>query len=154
MKKNITALALALALVGALAACSADRDGGNTTGSGVNGTNSTNAAGTSGSNPAGSGVNGAGFDGAGVSAGQVARNYGRDTIYNGRTYWDDGRYAAGTNGKVYNPDGNSVSRDLTQGARDIVRGAENAAGDVGRGIKNAARDITGVNSSDSSAARH
>lgn len=152
MKKNITALVLALTLVGTLAACGVDRNGGNTTGSdvnGTNGTNSTNAAGTSGVNSAGSGVSGAGFDGAGVSAGQVARNYG--TIYNGRTYWDDGRYTAGTDGRVY--DENSVSHDLTQGARDIVRDTEDAIGDVGRGIGNAARDITGANSSDSSAAR-
>ena len=68
MKKRITALAMALSLVGALAACSTDDN--------PNGTNS------------------------GTSAGQVARRYSGQTIYNGRSYYDDGRYAADTNGQV------------------------------------------------------
>ena len=80
----------------------------------------------------------------------MTRRYGGQSVYNGRiynepTYFDDGRYAAGTDGRVYGNDGNTVSRDLTQGARDIVRGAGNAVEDVGRGIGNAARDITGTN---------
>ena len=80
----------------------------------------------------------------GTSAGQVARRYSGQTIYNGRSYYDDGRYAADTNGQVYGGDRNTVSRDLTNGARDIVRGAGDAIEDVGRGIGNAARDITGT----------
>ena len=99
MKKRITALAMALSLVGALAACSTDDN--------PNGTNS------------------------GTSAGQVARRYSGQTIYNGRSYYDDGRYAADTNGQVYGGDRNTVSRDLTNGARDIVRGAGDAIEDVG-----------------------
>ena len=55
-------------------------------------------------------------------------------------YLDDARYTAGANGRVYGGDGNTFTRDLTQGARDIVRGTENAAKDVGRGLENAARD--------------
>ena len=112
MKKRITALAMALALVGALAACSTDDN--------PNGTNS------------------------GTSAGQVARRYSGQTIYNGRSYYDDGRYAADTNGQVYGGDRNTVSRDLTNGARDIVRGAGDAIEDVGRGIGDVARDVTGT----------
>ena len=112
MKKRITALAMALSLVGALAACSTDDN--------PNGTNS------------------------GTSAGQVARRYSGQTIYNGRSYYDDGRYAADTNGQVYCGDRNTVSRDLTNGARDIVRGAGDAIEDVGRGIGDVARDVTGT----------
>ena len=112
MKKRITALAMALSLVGALAACSTDDN--------PNGTNS------------------------GTSAGQVARRYSGQTIYNGRSYYDDGRYAAGSNGQVYGRDDSMLSRDLTRGARDIVRDTGDAIGDIGRGIGNAARDITGM----------
>ena len=104
MKKRITALAMALSLVGALAACSTDDN--------PNGTNS------------------------GTSAGQVARRYSGQTIYNGRSYYDDGQ--------VYGGDRNTVSRDLTNGARDIVRGAGDAIEDVGRGIGDVARDVTGT----------
>ena len=67
-------------------------------------------------------------------------------IYDGRTYFEDGRYAAGSNGQVYGRDDSTLSRDLTRGARDIVRGTEDALDDVGRGIGNAARDITGNSS--------
>ena len=112
MKKRITALAMALSLVGALAACSTDDN--------PNGTNS------------------------GTSAGQVARRYSGQAIYNGRSYYDDGRYAADTSGQVYGGDRNTVSRDLTNGARDIVRGAGDAIEDVGRGIGDVARDVTGT----------
>ncbi len=145
MKKSLTALALALTLVGTLAACSTDKDpatGGNVN----NGTTSGSASGT---------------------PGTVSRRYGGQSIYNGRiydepTYFDDGRYAAGTDGRVYGNNGSTVSRDLTQGARDIVRGAGDAVEDVGRGIGNAARDITGTNANpgtpswepDSSAVRY
>lgn len=152
MKKSLTALALALTLVGTLAACSTDKDptnGGtvnNGTTGGTSGTTSGSASGT---------------------PGTVSRRYGGQSIYNGRiydepTYFDDGRYAAGTDGRVYDNNGSTVSRDLTQGARDIVRGAGDAVEDVGRGIGNAARDITGTNANpgtpswepDSSAVRY
>lgn len=56
-------------------------------------------------------------------------------------YLDDARYTAGSNGKVYGNDGNPITRDLTQGARDIVRGTENAMDDLGRGVGDAARDV-------------
>ena len=62
----------------------------------------------------------------------------------GRDYFYDGRYAAGSNGQVYGRDDNMLSRDLTRGARDIVRDTGDAIGDIGRGIGNAARDITGM----------
>ena len=77
------------------------------------------------------------------SAGQVSRRY--NTYENqGRDYFYDGRYAAGSNGQVYGRDDNMLSRDLTRGARDIVRDTGDAIGDIGRGIGNAARDITGM----------
>lgn len=145
MKKSLTALALALTLVGTLAACSTDKDP--ATGGTVN--NGTTSGSTSG------------------TPGTVSRHYGGQSIYNGRiydepTYFDDGRYAAGTDGRVYDNNGSTVSRDLTQGARDIVRGAGDAVEDAGRGIGNAARDITGTNANpgtpswepDSSAVRY
>jgi len=67
-----------------------------------------------------------------VSSGQTVYN-GR-TYSNGRDYFDDGRYTAGSNGRVYGGDGNAVSRDLTRDARDIVRDTGDAIGDIGRGI--------------------
>lgn len=134
MKKSITALALALALAGTLTACGTDRNtSGNNSGtnSGVNsgtnsGTNSGSAAG----------------NGSGASAGQVGRRY-NTAMDRGRTYLDDGQYAADSNGRVYGGGQDTLSRDLTRGARDIVRGTEDVLDDVGRGIGNAARDITG-----------
>ena len=139
MKKSIAVLALALALTGALAACSnRDPNANNTTGSGT----------TSGSGAVSGTTSG--------SAGQVARRYDNQSVYNGRiydgrtyggrTYFEDGRYAAGSNGQVYGRDDSTLSRDLTRGARDIVRGTEDVLDDVGRGIGNAARDITGNSS--------
>lgn len=152
MKKSLTALALALTLVGTLAACSTDKDpatGGTVNNGTTGGTSGTTSGSTSG------------------TPGTVSRRYGGQSIYNGRiydepTYFDDGRYAAGTDGRVYDNNGSTVSRDLTQGARDIVRGAGDAVEDVGRGIGNAARDITGTNANpgtpswepDSSAVRY
>ena len=127
MKKSIAVLALALALTGSLAACSnRDPNANNTTGSGT----------TSGSGAVSGTTSG--------SAGQVSRRY--DTYNNqGRDYFYDGRYTAGSNGQVYGRDDNTLSRDLTRDARDIVRDAGDAIGDIGRGIGNAARDITGTN---------
>ena len=125
MKKSIAVLALALALTGSLAACSnRDPNANNTTGSGT-GSGSGTASGTTSGTTSG-------------SAGQVARRYGNQSVYNGRIY--DG---AGSNGQVYGRDDSTLSRDLTRGARDIVRGTEDVLDDVGRGIGNAARDITG-----------
>ena len=77
-----------------------------------------------------------------ASAGQVSRYNTYDN--QGRDYFYDGRYAAGSNGQVYGRDDNMLSRDLTRGARDIVRDTGDAIGDIGRGIGNAARDITGM----------
>lgn len=133
MKKSLTALALALTLVGTLAACSTDKDPA---------VNNGTTGGTSGS------MNGTTGSASGTP-GTVSRRYGGQSVYNGRiynepTYFDDGRYAAGTDGRVYDNNGSNVSRDLTRGARDIVRGAGDAVEDVGRGIGNAARDITGM----------
>lgn len=141
MKKSLTALALSLALAGTLAACSTDRD------------------------PAAGGTSGTAGGSASGTPGTVSRRYGGQSVYNGRTYneptyFDDGRYAAGTDGRVYDNNGSTVSRDLTQGARDIVRGAGDAVEDMGRGIGNAARDVTGSYSGtpswepDSSAVRY
>ena len=72
MKKSALALALALTLMGSLAACSTDKNSG-------------------GSN----GANGSGTAGSGASAGQVRRYTSQ-----GRTYFDDGYYAAGPDGEV------------------------------------------------------
>ena len=84
------------------------------------------------------------WSGTGSSAGQVARRYGGESIYNGRSYYDDGRYAADTNGQVYGGDRHTVSRDLPNGARDIVRGAGDAIEDGVRGIGDVARGVTGT----------
>lgn len=141
MKKQTIALALALTMVGTLAACSTEKNPGS---SGANNGSTTGGA-TSGTNgSAGGTTSGSG------SAGQVTRRYnttmnqGQDYFY-GNSYMDDGRYTAGSNGQVYSRDDNAVSRDLTRDARDIVRDAGDAIGDIGRGIGNAARDITGTN---------
>ena len=161
MKKSLTALALALALAGTLAACSTDKNPNN----GTAGNNGTTAGGTSGT--ASGSMNGTTGSSASGTPGTVSRRYGGQSVYNGRiydnpTYFDDGRYAAGNDGRVYDNNGSTVSRDLTRGARDIVRGAGDAVEDVGRGIGNAARDITGTNANpgtpswepDSSAVRY
>ena len=156
MKKSLTALALALALAGTLAACSSDRD----PAAGGAGSNGTATGGT-----ASGSMNGATGGSASGTPGTVSRRYGGQSVYNGRTYneptyFEDGRYAAGADGWVYDNDGSAVSRDLTRGARDIVRGAGDAVEDMGRGIGNAARDITGSYSGtpswepDSSAVRY
>lgn len=145
MKKSLTALALALALAGTLAACSTDRNpGGNN--SGTAGNNSGTAGTTSGTN--GGTVSGSAGGSVSGTPGTVSRSYGGQSVYNGsayggRDYFEDGRYTAGSNGQVYSRDNGTVSRDLTQGARDIVRGTEDVLDDMGRGIGNAARDITG-----------
>lgn len=136
MKKNIAVFALALALAGSLAACS-NRDpnaNGGTAPGATSGTAGSAASGTTGGTANGS-VSG--------TPGTVSRRYSGQSIYNGRTYIDDGRYTAGSNGQVYDRDGSAGARDLTRDARDIVRDAGDAIGDVGRGIGDVARDITG-----------
>ena len=133
MKKSLTALALALTLVGSLAACSTENPDNNNTGNN-GGTASGAVGGTTGGSASG-------------SPGTVSRRYGGQSVYNGRTYFDDGRYAAGSNGQVYGNNSNSVTRDLTRDARDIVRDTGDAIGDIGRGIGDAARDITGMGNS-------
>ena len=116
MKKMAIALALALTLTGTLTAC-----GGNDT-------------------KPNSSSNGS-MSGSSVTQGQVSRRYDRNTTGYAGDYLDAARYSAGTNGKVYGGDGNTVTRDLTQGARDLMRGAGNAVGDVGRGVGNAVGDM-------------
>lgn len=138
MKKSLTALALALALAGTLAACSTDKNP-----DGTAGNNSGTASGANGGT-----VSGSTGGSASGTPGTVSRRYDGQSVYNGRAYGDrdyfeDGRYAAGSNGWVYGNDNSTVSQDLTRGARDIVRGTEDALDDMGRGIGNAARDITG-----------
>lgn len=140
MKKSLTALVLAFALVGTLAACSTD-DTPNDAGGNNSGTVAGGASGTTNGTGSGSGA-------ASGTPGTVSRRYSGQSVYNGRvynepTYFDEGRYAAGADGRVYGNNGSEASRDLTRGARDIVRGTEDALEDMGRGIGNAARDITG-----------
>ena len=134
MKKSIAALALALTLVGTLAACaSRDPNANNTTGD-QNGVTSGSTGGASG------------------TAGTVRRRYGAESTYNtyntynSNDYFEDGRYAAGPDGRVYD---STAARDLTQDARDMIRDAGDVIGDVGRDIGSAARSITGTNSADS-----
>ena len=138
MKKSIAALALALTLVGTLASCgSRDPNANNTTG------------GAGDQNGVTSGSTGGGASG---TAGTVSRRYGGESTYNtyntynSNDYFQDGRYTAGPDGRVYD---STASRDLTQDARDIVRGAGEAIGDAGRDIGNAVRDVTGINGSNS-----
>lgn len=131
MKKRIWALALALTLVGSLAACSnRDPNANNANNSGTNAGSGTNGGTTSGSNggTASGSVSG--------SAGQVSRRYSGESVYNNRNYFDDGLYTAGSNGRVYNNNGSAVSRDLTRDARNIVRDTGDAIGDAGRSIGN------------------
>lgn len=84
----------------------------------------------------------------GSAAGSGSQTRNSRTSYNGYTatrrtaydYLDDGRYDANGDGQV-NGQWNTAGRDLTQGARDLVRGAGNAIGDVGRGVGNAVGDV-------------
>lgn len=89
--------------------------------------------------------------GTNVSAGQVSRRQEENSART-RDYLDDGRYAAGEDGRVRAGDGNALTRDLTRDARDMMRDAgddtrdlTHAAGQAGRdltnGVKNAARDL-------------
>ena len=134
MKKNIALLALALVLVGSLASCS-NRDPNGTSASGNNGSVTSGANGSNGG--AGTGTTGGGTGSTGSTsgtAGTVSRRYGGASTANGSDYFEDGRYTAGSSGRVYDRDNSAASRDLTRDARDIVRDAGNAIGDVSRGI--------------------
>lgn len=55
-------------------------------------------------------------------------------------YLNDARYRASSDGNIIARK-DTAGSDLTQGARDLVRGAGDMAGDVGRGVENAARDV-------------
>lgn len=113
MKKMMIATALSLALLGALTSCGRTSTPNN---SALNGSN------------------------ANSTTGQVSRRYYKNSMSN-HDYMDDGRYTAGSSGQVYGGDGNPVTRDLTQGARDIVRDTGDALGDMGRGVGKAAKDL-------------
>lgn len=140
MKKSIAALALAFTLAGTLASCgSREANSDNYTGSAGNQNGMTSGSSAVPGNTAGS---------TSGSAGTVSRRYGGENAYNSGKYFDDGRYVAGSNGRVY--DSGDRSRDLTQDARDMVRDAGDAIGDVGRGLGNAARDVTGIDSASGS----
>jgi len=147
MNKRIAALAVALTLVGSLTACGnrdSNANGGNNAGtaSGANGsaTTGTNGGNASGANsgitsgPDGSGTTGAGTGTGSGTASTVRRSHGGRPVYGGNSYWDDGRYTAGSNGQVYGMDDSGISRDLTRDARDIVRDAGDALEGVGRSI--------------------
>ena len=112
MKKLALALALALTLTGTLTAC-----GRTDTVKGVDPMNGN------------------------TIVGKVNRSYDSTRTGKAWDYLDDARYTAGSNGKVYGSDGNPITRDLTQGARDMIRGAGNAVGDMGRGVGNAVGDV-------------
>ena len=170
MNKKWMVPALAVALTMSLTACGGNRDGNNGTvnggaGSGSVGSGSVGSGSYAGSGSvsdpyAGSGslqndsmgggnpttAPGGSAAGSGAASGSQTRN--SRTSYNGYTatrrtaydYLNDGRYAANGNGQV-NGQWNTAGRDLTQGARDLVRGAGNAIGDVGRGVGNAVGDV-------------
>lgn len=171
MKKKWIALAMAMALTVSLTACGGNRNqtGGTANGAGSagNGTGSGSAANGSGNNGyAGSGSVSDPYAGSGSlqndsmgggnpttapsgsAAGSGSQTRNSRTSYNGYTatrrtaydYLNDGRYDANGDGQV-NGQWNAAGRDLTQGARDLVRGAGNAIGDVGRGVGNAVGDV-------------
>ena len=118
MKKSIAALALALTLVGTLASCS-NRDPNADYNTGSAGNQNGIASGSTAGSASG-------------TAGTVSRRYGGENAYYGGDYFEDGRYTAAPDGRVY--DRNTKSRDLTQDARDIVRDTGDAIGDMGRDI--------------------
>lgn len=137
MKKSLIALALVFAMAGTLAACSSrDSSGGTNGANGVTGSGSGTNNGTTTGQTAGSGTG---------TAGRTSY-YGtnRNRAVNGAdSYLADGQYRANSDGQVYGR-GGSETWDLTQDARDMVRGAGRAVGDVGDGIGDAVRDITGM----------
>ena len=170
MNKKWMVPALAVALTMSLTACGGNRDGNNGTvnggaGSGSVGSGSVGSGSYAGSGSvsdpyAGSGslqndsmgggnpTTAPGGSAAGIGAASGSQTRNSRTSYNGSTttrrtaydYLNDGRYAADGNGQV-NGRWNTAGQDLTQGARDLVRGAGNAIGDVGRGVGNAVGDV-------------
>ena len=128
MKKSLIALALAFVMTAALTGCSSRDTNGGT--SEVNG-----------------GTNGTGTTGTGTSgtAGRTAYNgtYRNRAARDANDYLADGMYRANGDGQVYGPGGDGTW-DLTQDARDMVRGAGQAIDDVGDGIGDAVRDVTGL----------
>ena len=78
--------------------------------------------------------------GTNASAGQVTRRQEtrEDRL---RDFLDDGRYTAGTDGRVRSGDGNPAARDLTRDARDLARGAKKGAEDLGRAAGRAGEDL-------------
>jgi len=168
MKRSLTALALVLTMAGTLTACG-NRD--NTAGSGgansvpqsrpeasvgQNGTASGSGAGGSSAGQSGPATGSVSGSGSTASAGQAGyttgrAGYDRKTSNNerlgtddwlGNRYFMDGRYRTDGNGSVAGSDG--AGRDLTDAARDMIRGTENALKDVGGGVRGAVRDVTGM----------
>ena len=149
MKKNWMVLAMAMALTVSLTACGGNRNqtGGTTNGAGSVGSGSAANGSASLQNESMGGGNPTTAP-SGSAAGSGSQTRNSRTSYNGYTatrrtaydYLNDGRYAANGNGQV-NGQWNTAGRDLTQGARDLVRGAGNAIGDVGRGVGNAVGDV-------------
>ena len=149
MKKNWIVLAMAMALTVSLTACGGNRNqtGGTANGAGSVGSGSAaNGSASLQNESMGGGNPTTAPNGSAAGSGSQTRN--SRTSYNGYTatrrtaydYLNDGRYAADGNGQV-NGQWNTAGRDLTQGARDLVRGAGNAIGDVGRGVGNAVGDV-------------
>ena len=149
MKKNWIVLAMAMALTVSLTACGGNRNQTGGTANGAGSVGSGSAADGSASlqdESMGGGNPTTAPNGSAAGSGSQTRN--SRTSYNGYTatrrtaydYLNDGRYAANGNGQV-NGQWNTAGRDLTQGARDLVRGAGNAIGDVGRGVGNAVGDV-------------
>lgn len=149
MKKNWMVLAMAMALTVSLTACGGNRNqtGGTANGAGSVGSGSAaNGSASLQNESMGGGNPTTAPNGSAAGSGSQTRN--SRTSYNGYTatrrtaydYLNDGRYAANGNGQV-NGQWNTAGRDLTQGARDLVRGAGNAIGDVGRGVGNAVGDV-------------
>ena len=171
MKKNWIVLAMAMALTVSLTACGGNRNQTDGTANGAGSVGSGTGSGSAANGSANNGYAGSGsvsdpYAGSGSlqnesmgggnpttapngsAAGSGSQTQNSRTSYNGYTatrrtaydYLNDGRYAANGNGQV-NGQWNTAGRDLTQGARDLVRGAGNAIGDVGRGVGNAVGDV-------------
>lgn len=134
MKKNWTALALALTLATSLTACGY-RDGNGTTGNNSGtGSDITGSAGKTRNGMYNSVTGRAGYN----SSLDDFNDYNatRRSAYDNVGY---GRYGANADGRVYGTT-NSAARDFTQDARDMMRDTGNAARDVGNGVTNATRN--------------
>ena len=139
MKQTLAALALAGALCLGLASC------------GMRGTNTAPGTETNNSSLNGSGqVGDLNQDEIGNGDGVADSNMetqarARRSALRQRTAYDylnDGKYRAGENGKVSSR-GSELGKDLTQGARDLIRDAKelgrDMAGDVENGVRDAGR---------------